>query len=192
MWNPRWKWIAVAALAVGGTQAAMALDAGGSGGFTGLGWGALQGRMSLGTASPGLRIDTPGFDTTSLKLGSLSLMADYYLLPAFGQRSAGGLRATSGVLFGPRSSPWSGPGSGAQFSIDRRMNPTPDASADSATSPYLGIGYTGLSVKGGWGFSADVGVLASRFGRNLGQSLDDQVRELRLQPVLQLGVSYSF
>ena len=192
MWNPSWKWIAVGALALVGAQAAMALDAGGNG----LGWRKLQGRMSLGTAStsPGLRSETPGFDATSLKLSSLSLMADYYLMPAFSQGApAGGLRATSGVLFGPRSSPWSGPGSGAQFSIDRRAIPTtPDGSTDSATSPYVGIGYTGLSLKGGWGFSADVGVLAGRFGRSLGQSLDDQVRELRLQPVLQLGVSYSF
>jgi hypothetical protein len=192
MWNPRWKWIGIGALALVSAQAAMALDAGGGGAGNGLGWSNLQGRISLGTASPGLRIDAPGFDTPTLKLSSLSLMADYYLTPSFNQGAAGGLRATSGVLFGPRSSPWSGPGSGSQFSIDRRINPTPDGSTDSATSPYVGIGYTGLSVKGGWGFSADVGVLAGRFGRNLGQSLDDQVRELRLQPVLQLGVSYSF
>ena len=120
-------------------------------------------------------------------------MADYYLTSTLYQGASGGLRATSGVLFGPRSSTLAAPGSGGLFSIDRRTLPAlADGSVDTATQPYLGIGYTGLSLKGGWGFSADVGVLAGRFGRNLGQSLDDQVRELRLAPVLQLGVSYSF
>jgi len=189
MWTAAWKWIGAGVLTLVGAQAALALD---SHAGSNPGWTQFQGRLSLGTASPSLRIEAPGFDTASLKLSSLSLMADYYLTPAL-QGSAGGLRATSGVLFGPRSSPWSGPGTGGLFNVDRRMLPAVvDGSTDTGTTPYLGIGYTGLSVKGGWGFSADVGILAGRLGRNLGQSLDDQVRELRLAPVLQLGVSYSF
>jgi hypothetical protein len=66
--------------------------------------------------------------------------------------------------------------------------------------PYLGIGYTGLAGAGRFGFSADLGLLARspsqavRLGRMLGgaQNLDDAVRDLRLAPVLQLGVSYAF
>jgi hypothetical protein len=64
--------------------------------------------------------------------------------------------------------------------------------------PYVGLGYSGLTGRGGWGFAADVGVMALhgdsvRFGRLSGaQSLDDLLRDLRLTPVLQLGVSYSF
>ena len=54
--------------------------------------------------------------------------------------------------------------------------------------------------KSGWSFSADLGLVsqspgnAVRFGRRLRrpQSLDDVVRDMRLAPVLQLGVSYSF
>jgi hypothetical protein len=64
--------------------------------------------------------------------------------------------------------------------------------------PYVGVGYSDSSLRGGWGFSADLGLAAQNFGlqrtaRSLGnQSLDDFVRDLRLTPVLQLGVSYRF
>jgi len=190
MWTAAWKCFGAGVLAFCGAGAALALETAASG----PGWSQFQGRLSLGTASPSLRVDAPGFDTSSLKLSSLSLMADYYLIGTPAQAGlGGGLRATSGVLFGSRSAPWSSPGGGGAFSVDRRSLGAPaDPAGDAGTVPYLGIGYTGLSVKGGWGFSADLGVTAGRFGRNLGQSLDDQVRELRLAPVLQLGVSYSF
>jgi hypothetical protein len=75
-----------------------------------------------------------------------------------------------------------------------------DSSVDAPTLPYVGIGYTGLSPRGGWSFNADVGVVslspgnAAKLGRFFGggQSLDDAVRDMRWSPVLQLGVSYSF
>jgi hypothetical protein len=66
------------------------------------------------------------------------------------------------------------------------------------TLPYLGIGYSGSSLRGGWGFSADLGVAAQNGGNQrlmrslMSQSLDDTLRELRFTPVLQLGVSYRF
>ena len=94
----------------------------------------------------------------------------------------GGLRLTSGLLFSQRSG-----------------NLAPDAEARSAW-PYLGIGYSGSGVHGDWGFSADIGMAAqslgatARLGRVLGGSfsLSDAVRDLRLQPVVRLGVNYSF
>jgi len=66
--------------------------------------------------------------------------------------------------------------------------------------PYLGIGYSDYSLKTGWGFWADIGLVVQSPGNALGmarvmsgtQSLDDLVRELRLSPMLQLGVNYSF
>ena len=69
-----------------------------------------------------------------------------------------------------------------------------------ASLPYLGLGYTGLSARTRWSFSADLGLVAlypgnvSRMGRVMGgtQSLDDLVRDLRLAPLFQLGASYSF
>jgi hypothetical protein len=64
----------------------------------------------------------------------------------------------------------------------------------------VGIGYSNLWGTSGWSFSADLGVVsqnpanAVRFGRVFGgsQGLDDVVRDMRLAPVVQLGVSYSF
>ncbi|MBN8507319.1 MAG: hypothetical protein J0L57_01765, partial [Burkholderiales bacterium] len=66
--------------------------------------------------------------------------------------------------------------------------------------PYLGLGYSGQLVQTGWGFWADVGLVVQSPGSALGlgrvvsgsQGVDDLIRELRLSPMLQLGVSYSF
>jgi len=137
-------------------------------------------------------------------------MGDYYFtrsLPGLGTQ--GGFRATSGLIVGPRSQAWSGqPGFGAAtaFSLGNRLTlgaapSSRDPSTESTTTlPYLGVGYTGLSTRSGWGFSADLGLLAQypgnavRFGRSFssGQSLDDTIRDLRMTPMFQLGVSYSF
>ena len=93
------------------------------------------------------------------------------------------------------------------FSVDRRsvgglqLPGLPDTSPDSSGAvPYLGVGYTGLSGKAGWGFSADLGVMAlnpgsaANLGRVFGnvQNLDDVLRDMRLSPLVQVGVSYSF
>ena len=66
--------------------------------------------------------------------------------------------------------------------------------------PYVGIGYSGLSLRGGWGFTADVGLAgtvggglrARRDGALGSQGVDELLRELRLTPVLQFGASYAF
>jgi hypothetical protein len=66
--------------------------------------------------------------------------------------------------------------------------------------PYLGIGYSDYSLKTGWGFWADIGLVVQSPGSALGmgrvlsgaQSAEDLVRELRMSPMLQLGVNYSF
>jgi len=63
--------------------------------------------------------------------------------------------------------------------------------------PYIGVGWSGSSARGGWGLSADFGFAGRSSGsgglRISGhQSLDDLLRELRLSPMLQLGVSYAF
>ena len=166
----------------------------------------VQGRVSLATSSAGLlRGDSTGLAGAPPSLRGLSLMGDYYLTGSLfgGARQSGGLRATSALLIGPR---WQTLGAGSLglpsvrrgLVVERRMpSGTPDGDS-SAASTYLGIGYTGLSAQGGWGFSADLGVVALnpgspvRFGRVGVQNVDDASRELRLAPMLQLGVSYSF
>ena len=66
--------------------------------------------------------------------------------------------------------------------------------------PYLGIGYSDYSLKTGWGFWADIGLVVQQPGNALRmgsvlsgtQSMEDLLRDLRLSPMLQLGVNYSF
>ena len=172
-------------------------------------WPRWQGRISVSSNSSSFW-RTPGFDQDTNRPVSLSLMGDYYFtrsLPGLGNQ--GGFRATSGLIVGPRSQAWSGqPGFGAAtaFSLGNRLMlgaapSSRDPSTESTTTlPYLGVGYTGLSTRSGWGFSADLGLLAQypsnavRFGRSFGsgQSLDDTIRDLRMTPMFQLGVSYSF
>jgi hypothetical protein len=168
-------------------------------------WARWQGRAAIAGTAPEWRATPMGGDAAGLKLNTLSLMGDYYFTrPLVGHGSAGGFRATSGLLLGPRSQSWlaqPGASAGGAFSVGNQWlglvpMATNDALGDTATLPYLGLGYTGLSLRGGWSFNADLGLVARspgnvvKFGRS--QSLDDTVRELRLSPLLQFGVSYSF
>jgi len=112
---------------------------------------------------------------------SSRVLGDFYFnvpglqLPA----SMGGLRASSGLISGLRSTV---------------------QTISTETLPYLGLGYTGLSLKGGWGITADVGMAlenpgsAARAGRALfgNQGFEQALREVQLSPVLQVGVSYAF
>ena len=171
-----------------------------------VGWARWQGRLSLVTATDPWRL---GVEGPAARLRSASLMGDYY----FGRsliwpNRIGGVRATSGLIFGPRASLGADGAvlgslpTGNSFSIGSRSvgrQPLPvgsDLSGDSTTLPYVGIGYTGLSQRSGWGFSADLGLVPkspsglSRAGG--GPTLDDLVRDLRMTPIVQLGVSYAF
>ena len=166
-------------------------------------WARWQGRLSLVTATDPWRL---GVEGPAVKLSSASLMGDYYFARALtGLDRPGGLRATSGLIFGPRSVALAGqsaPTSGSAFSIGSRSigraaAPYPgDAVGETATLPYLGLGYTGLAPRSGWGFSADLGLIAKSPANSPraggGPSLDDLVRDMRMTPLLQLGVSYSF
>lgn len=176
--------------------AALALSIGASGVFAGDGvaeqnhvqaWEGLKARLALGTTAPA-RTELGLADAEQQKVNSISLMGDYYLSRSW-LGTSGGWRATSGVLLGARSSVWSSPSL-----LDRR---TAGDASDAGTQPYLGVGYTGWSSKGGWGLSADVGLMglsrsAPRFGKSSSSSLDDTVRDLRFAPLVQLGLSYSF
>jgi hypothetical protein len=176
-------------------------------------WPRWQARLSLSTSRPLLAADVMNAEASGLKVKSASLLGDYYFsrsLRALG--SGGGFRATSGLFVGARSSsllpaaPMNGIGTRA-FSVagqrslgGLQLPSTAEGVSENSAVPYVGIGYTGLLGKGSWGFSADFGLIATGSGSavKLGrvftgnQSLDDAVREMRLSPLLQLGVSYSF
>jgi hypothetical protein len=175
-------------------------------------WSRWQGRLSLSTtASSAWRSRLSQAEPAGLRVEGLNVAGDYYFGGTlFDRVSLGGLRATSGLIVGPRASATTGqPTLGAQgssFAIERRLptsnalSPGTDAPADLSSLPYFALGYTGLSHRGHWSFSADLGLVALspgnvvKLGRVFGgtQSLDDMLRDLRWAPVLQMGVSYSF
>ena len=173
-------------------------------------WARFQGRISYAAASPVAATPLSPSDGTGLQVQGMSLMGDVY----FGgsRTSAGGFRATSGLIYGSRIS-LAGmsamvPASGL-VNVDRRVfgatptgpsYATDPANDSSGTLPYIGVGYSSLAARSGWSFSADLGLVslapsnAVRFGRVFGgsQNLDDVVRDMKLTPVIQLGASYSF
>jgi hypothetical protein len=80
------------------------------------------------------------------------------------------------------------------------LNMASGAQGQGNTQPYLGLGYTRLGLWGGWGITADVGVVAIQGstvlvnGRGLSnvRNLDDAVRDIRLRPLVQMGARYTF
>lgn len=145
------------------------------------------------------------------RLLSANLLGDYYLTGSGLGGVRGGLRATGGMLMGPLSLSQSSAGlalgsSSQQLSpnlaVGQRsislLSPALEAIDPSASLSYLGIGYSGQSLRGGWGFSADLGLITNtsiaglRLGRSNASGLEDVLRDMRYKPVLQLGLSYSY
>ncbi|MBL8328168.1 MAG: hypothetical protein JNJ71_04890 [Rubrivivax sp.] len=156
---------------------------------------------------------TVGLDVAHPRLAVGSLLGDVFLFAspaASAIERHSGLRASSGLILGAgsaslgaasaipggtglstsvRPSTW---GSGPAF-LDRPQE-LPQA------LPYLGIGYTHRGDRGAWGLSADLGWVADgadasfELGRALlgPNRLDGMVRNLRLRPVLQMGMHYRF
>lgn len=134
------------------------------------------------------------------------LLGDYY----FSRTRLGsgdvssGFRATSGLLLGQRSLAMGTPAlaGGQAFTLTLlKQQRWAGAMGESlsepwSTVPYLGVGWTGVSARGGWGLTADFGVAGrpANGGLRVGNTtaLDDLLRELRLTPVLHFGVSYAF
>jgi hypothetical protein len=169
-----------------------------------------QGRTSFEVQTPLLRSDLGGTQTTGLQVRSLSLMSDYFLTRSlFGANILGGLYTTGGLILNSAARSGGQTLLGSQPGLlVRRSSGGPGSSLlgsdlptdSSATVPYLGVGYAGLSVKGGWSFNADLGLVALaagnvvKFGRVFtgSQGLNDLTREMRFAPVMQMGISYSF
>jgi hypothetical protein len=198
-------WICAAAATVLSLSGAHAEGGGLTADASRVPWATFQSRIGYAPGAPGWRADFAPSERSGLQVGSVGLLGDVY----FGADRAApgvpasGFHATSGVLIGARS-----PLLGAAGTADRRLFGASAAAPvapiepalDSSTLPYVGIGYSNFWGKSGWSFSADLGVVsqspanAVRFGRVFGgsQGLDDVVRDMRLGPVVQLGVSYSF
>jgi hypothetical protein len=133
------------------------------------------------------------------------LLGDYYLTgPGFGGTDvSGGLRLTSGLAVGPREGiaalPVSRTGGGVQLGPRDPGSMLAYSYGEQVTLPYFGVGYTTLSSRAGWGLSADIGLGGQRpgervrFGGNpTAAQFEGVLNDLRLAPVIQLGVSYAF
>ncbi len=165
--------------------------------------GSLRVEGSLWGARFDLRPPAASDDGATLRRSGWQLLGDYHF------RTIGGLRATGGLL-GSSSRPaalapslpgasrlqmrhGSHPGLGEMAASGRLWQGESEAS----TAPYLGLGYSIGNPAAGWGLSADLGLRASRETADvrLGQSDNtsaDWPQTLRLRPMLQFGVSYSF
>jgi hypothetical protein len=127
------------------------------------------------------------------------IFGDYYLfdLGSAVDGFSGGLRAAGGLSVGARGQATGMPPGIGGSGLGWRGRSGIDAGEQSMTTlPYVGIGVTGLSLRGGWGISADIGLAGyglrpARSDPDL-NAAEDVLRELRLTPVLQLGVSYAF
>ncbi len=130
------------------------------------------------------------------------LFGDYYLTgPGFGSGEVdGGLRLTSGLAFGRGDGNVPLSRLGAQGALQDFVLGRDARSVAPVAQAYLGLGYSSLSLRAGWAFSADIGLgrRSAAEGLRLGQGgpSDSQVErlldDLRLSPVIQLGVRYAF
>lgn len=175
-------------------------------GATSAGW---RGQLAVSLQDPG---DAAAWDAYAARPGSSSLLGGYYFSNRTLGASAGGFRATGGLIgssgtlgIGALGSSLLAPGYAAE-----RRNYSLSApalagdAAEFAAVPYVGVGYTGLIGKrgltgAGWGVSADLGMTAlqPRSSIRLGQvpsglPLGDLVRDLQLNPMVHVGVSYAF
>jgi hypothetical protein len=166
-------------------------------------WPQWQARLGLTTTASAIDAGT------RWQVNAGQLLGDFYwsgLRPA-GVGRSGGLRATSGLLLGQRSlalgTPTLPSSLGVGLTLSRSVRPLTslgeNVSEPWSTVPYVGIGYSGISLRGGWGFSADVGLAGTSGGLRPrrdaafgAQGVEDLLRELRLTPVLQFGASYAF
>jgi hypothetical protein len=206
----------VAAMALACAAGTAAADSGlrvdGAGGF----WYGTQTRLSVHAVRA---------DTTPLRLGyqasaglssiapmAAALSGDYYFskdladatLPRTGFRASSVLLIRQpGISLSDLA--WSSRAASSfgtpHFVALPSLSPLIDPSADNASAmPYLGIGYSDISLKTGWGFWADIGLVVQSPANALGlgrvmtgtQGVEDLIRELRMAPMVQLGVSYSF
>jgi hypothetical protein len=163
-------------------------------------WPQVQARITLNTVSTA----TLG-PVSLLREGAArsvqggSVLGDYVLAsPAFGS-----LRATSGLMLGSTSGATLSSGSASPrlsiSTLDQGWGANGPVDSAHAT-PYLGLGYNTPLAWRSVSLSADLGVVAERpsgipgFGRALFGSggIDSAWREMRVAPMVQLSVRYSF
>ncbi len=163
-------------------------------------WPRIQARITVQTAALApARLVHPGEPVLAARsVQGAALLGDYLLLtrPALGM-----LRASSGLMLGSLGgAPGASVGAGTRLGLTMLDGSIGAASEPSPVQPYLGLGYSSPPLWGNFSLTADLGVVAGHpggigsVGRAVfgSQAMDQALREMRLAPVLQLGVRYSF
>ncbi len=161
-------------------------------------WPQWQARVQLQTASP-LPFGAAKAQAQELKGGAV--LGDYLLA----QPSFGAFRATGGIVLGSLAGAplyRALPGQGLSLSVQGSgPQPALPPAADSPQPlPYLGLGFSAAPLGGGFSVSADFGLVSQSPGSSLdlgrallgNQGVERAFRELRLSPMAQLSVRYSF
>ena len=167
-------------------------------------WPQWQARLSLqaGVVSP-LAL-TPLGDGAPTQRGvqGAALLGDYYFVTS---SWLGGFRASGGLLVGSQGGvPLFNATAGGRWGLavnsgGSALGYGPSDAGTAAT--YLGLGYTSPRWQhSGLALTADLGVAAERPGAAVGvgralfgnQGSDQALREMRLSPMLQVGLRYSF
>ena len=165
-------------------------------------WPQWQARISLQSGSVSPLALTPLFDggTPQRSLQGGAVLGDYY----FAKPSFGGFRASGGLLFGSQAgAPLASvaPGSRLSLALNGANLSSLGAGVDAPNAvTYFGLGFTGANWRNGLSVTADVGMVAERLGAAAGvgralfgnQGAENALREMRLSPMLQLGLRYTF
>ncbi|MBC7940072.1 MAG: hypothetical protein H7Z19_09970 [Chitinophagaceae bacterium] len=163
-------------------------------------WLGLRARITVQTAAVSPLSLTGLADGGQRGLQGGAVLGDYF----FARPSFGGFRATSGVLMGsqagaPLLAATAGPRLG--LAVTSGTNTAAGLGSENwAATPYLGLGFNSETRSGGLSLSADLGWVAEGVatGGSLDRALlgiqgaDSARRELRLSPMLQVGVRYAF
>lgn len=164
-------------------------------------WPQVQARITLQTAALSpiatsnlLRSDA-GATPRTLQAGGL--YGDY----VFAQPRFGSFRASGGLVLGnPAGAPQTGSLANGSLGIAMLDGGTIGATAEAPTLPYLGLGYTSPARWGALSLTAELGLVAGHpsgltsLGRALlgTQAMDQALREIRIAPMLQVGLRYAF
>jgi hypothetical protein len=156
-------------------------------------WPRWQARLGVASSHVPSRAFPAGSLDDNAGPRTAALLGDYYFTGSGfdAKRVGGGLRATTGWLYGGSLAlDAGGTATGSAVSFWRGTT-VDDARARHAG--YIGIGYTGLLARFGLGFSADLGLIGSPLSPT-NQRLDSDytIRDIRLAPTVRLGVSYAF
>ncbi len=163
-------------------------------------WPQWQARLALQTtvvqrSSPWALVERSGQPRTAQ---GGALLGDYY----FAQPTLGHFRASGGLMYGAWGGAPSAAASGNRWGLlIQSLGGAQTLATDSlGTVPYLGFGFTSAAWRNAWYLTADVGWVAEQpsalggVSRALQGSLgwDQALRDMRLAPLVQLGVRLAF